>query len=70
MSKEENIILIIISILWFVRTSKVILFYLYLWQIKEYHIKRLLSHFRTAKGASLVFNLLNIIKIFFFSNLF
>ena len=69
MSKEGSIILIIISILWFVRTSKVVLFYLYLWQIKEYHIKRLLSHFRTAKGASLVFNLLNIIKIFLLSSL-
>src|SRR4030043_470726 len=69
MSKEGSIILIIISILWFIRTSKVVLFYLYLWQIKEYHIKRLLSHFRTAKGASLVFNLLNIIKIFLLSSL-
>jgi len=62
-------ILIILSILWFIRTLKIILFYLYLWQIKEYHIKRFIDHFRTSKGASLVFNVLNIIKIFLFSSL-
>ena len=61
--------LIILSILWFIRTLKIVLFYLYLWQIKEYHIKRFIDHFRTSKGASLVFNVLNIIKIFLFSSL-
>ena len=61
--------LIILSILWFIRTLKIVLFYLYLWQIKEYHIKRFIDHFRTSKGASLIFNVLNIIKIFLFSSL-
>jgi len=37
--------------------------------MKEYHIKRFLSHFKTAKGSSLIFNLLNFIKIFLLSSL-
>jgi len=30
-----------------------ILFWLYLWQLKEYHIGRFLAHFKTAKGKSI-----------------
>ncbi|MCH8986757.1 hypothetical protein IIA94_01160, partial [Patescibacteria group bacterium] len=41
---------------WFVRIVKMTLFYLYLWQLKEYHIGRFIDHFRTAKGRRLLFN--------------
>ena len=32
------------------------LFWLYLWQLKEYHIGRFLAHFQTAKGRRLLLN--------------
>jgi len=51
------------SFLWFIRTTKAILFYLYLWQLKEYHVGRFLDHFRTEKGRKLLLNPLNVIKI-------
>ncbi len=57
------IILIIIALLWFVRTTKIVLFWLYLWQLKEYHVKRLIDHFKTAKGSELILDKLGIIKI-------
>ncbi len=44
---------------------KKILFWLYLWQLKEYHIGRFLAHFSTAKGKELLLNKVNIFKIFF-----
>ncbi len=51
------------SFLWFIRTTKAILFYLYLWQLKEYHVGRFLDHFKTGKGRKLILDPLNIIKI-------
>jgi len=59
-----------LSFFWFIRTTKIILFYLYLWQLKEYHLGRFIDHFRTAKGASLLFNKLNFLKIVLFLPLF
>lgn len=41
---------------WFVAMNRIILFWLYLWQLKEYHIGRFLDHFSTAKGKSLIWN--------------
>jgi len=61
------IILIAIAILWFIRTFKIVLFWLYLWQLKEYHVKRLLDHFRTAKGSELILDKLGILKILLLS---
>ena len=49
-------IFVFLSSLWFIRTSKAILFWLYLWQLKEYHCGRFLDHFRTEKGKKLLFN--------------
>jgi len=43
----------LLSILWFIRETKAILFWLYFWQLKEYHIGRFLDHFRTEKGRRL-----------------
>ncbi|MFH1894776.1 MAG: Mur ligase family protein, partial [Patescibacteria group bacterium] len=52
-----------ISFIWFFRTAKITLFYLYLWQLKEYHIGRFLDHFNTDKGRKLIFDPANILKI-------
>ena len=56
---------LILSFFWFIRTIKVVLFWLYLWQLKEYHFGRFRDHFRTEKGKKLLFNTLILLKIFF-----
>jgi UDP-N-acetylmuramoyl-tripeptide--D-alanyl-D-alanine ligase len=48
---------------WFVRMIKGILFYVFLWQVKEYRLERFVDHFRTEKGKQLIFNKLVLIKI-------
>ena len=50
---------------WFSRTIKSIFFWLYLWQLKEYHVGRFLDHFRTHKGKKLILNPLLAFKIAF-----
>ncbi len=50
------LILLVALPFWFIRIIKITLFYLYLWQLKEYHIGRFLDHFRTAKGKQLLVN--------------
>jgi len=57
-------IFVLLSFFWFVRETKSILFWLYLWQLKEYHIGRFLDHFRTSKGKELLFNKILFLKIF------
>lgn len=56
----------LLSTLWFIRETKAILFWLYLWQLKEYHIGRFLDHFRTEKGEKLLINKLIFFKILLF----
>ena len=58
--------LYILSFLWFIRVTKAILFWLCLWQLKEYHVGRFLDHFRTEKGKKLLFNLPVALKIALF----
>lgn len=48
---------------WLIRTIKSILFWIYLWQLKEYHVGRFLDHFRTDKGKKLIFGFLPVFKI-------
>ena len=62
-------ILWVLILLWFIRTAKAILFWLYLWQLKEYHIGRFIDHFRTAKGKELLFSPLLLGKILLFFGL-
>jgi len=64
------IYLLILSTLWFIRQIKAILFWVYLWQLKEYYIGRFLDHFRTEKGKRLIFNYLQFLKIFLISGPF
>ena len=49
--------------LWFAKVAKSILFWVYLWQLKEYHHGRFRAHFRTAKGKNLLFNKRILLKI-------
>ena len=52
-----------LSFFWLIRQTKAILFWLYLWQLKEYHIGRFIDHFRTEKGKKLFKNKLFILKL-------
>jgi len=54
---------LLLNILWLIRTSKFVLFWIYLWQLKEYHVGRFLDHFRTYKGKKLFFNYFFLFKI-------
>jgi UDP-N-acetylmuramoyl-tripeptide--D-alanyl-D-alanine ligase len=49
--------------LWLIRQFKAVLFWVYLWQLKEYHIQRFLDHFRTQHGKNLLLNKVIIVKI-------
>ncbi len=53
----------LLIIFWFFRQTKSILFWLYFWQLKEYHIGRFLDHFRTYQGQRLLINKLLALKI-------
>jgi UDP-N-acetylmuramoyl-tripeptide--D-alanyl-D-alanine ligase len=48
---------------WFIWEAKYILFWLYLWQLKEYHTGRFADHFRTSKGKKLLFSFEQIFKL-------
>jgi len=54
---------LLLNIFWFIRTSKFVLFWIYLWQLKEYHVGRFLDHFRTYKGKKLFLNYFFLLKI-------
>ena len=58
-----EILFFILIFLWFLRTVKYALFYLYLWQLKDYYIPRFLSHFETDQGKKLIFSRLLWAKI-------
>ncbi|HOI60343.1 MAG TPA: Mur ligase family protein [Candidatus Pacearchaeota archaeon] len=59
----ELIILISIIALWFISQVKNSLFWIYLWQLKNYHIGRFKDHFRTKRGKSIFLNFFYISKI-------
>jgi len=61
----DSLLLVFISFFWFIREIKAILFWIYLWQLKEYHIGRFLAHFQTAKGRRLILNKILFLKIIF-----
>jgi hypothetical protein len=54
-----------IAILWGIVQLKTSLFWLYLWQLKNYHTGRFIDHFRTKKGKSIFINPLYLLKILF-----
>ncbi|MDP2930324.1 MAG: UDP-N-acetylmuramoyl-tripeptide--D-alanyl-D-alanine ligase, partial [bacterium] len=53
----------VLIILWSIQAAKSVLFWLYLWQLKEYHLKRFIDHFRTEKGRRIILNPFRLIKI-------
>lgn len=53
----------LIVILWFFIFSKKMLFWVYLWQLKEYQLARFKAHFQTAKGKKTIINYLFIFKV-------
>ena len=55
----------ILGFLWLIRITKAILFWLYLWQLKEYRVRRFFAHFQTTKGKQLLFNKIIFLKIIF-----
>lgn len=54
---------IALSTLWFLCELKYVLFWLYLWQLKDYHIGRFLDHFRTYKGRRVIFSYAQLSKL-------
>jgi len=56
-------LLIFLLPFWLVRNTKHILFWIYLWQLKQYHRGRFFDHFRTEKGKKLLFQPFQIFKI-------
>ncbi len=48
---------------WIIRTVKYVLFWLYLWQLKEYHIPRFADHFSTQKGRNILVNFFTVSKV-------
>ncbi|MDD2731767.1 MAG: UDP-N-acetylmuramoyl-tripeptide--D-alanyl-D-alanine ligase [Candidatus Pacebacteria bacterium] len=54
------------AVFWAIRTAKTTLFWLYLWQLKEYHIGRFTAHFQTYKGKRLIFNKVVFVKLLIF----
>jgi len=53
----------LLSFLWLVSETGSLLFWLYFWQLKEYHIGRALAHFQTAKGSRIFWNPFLLFKI-------
>jgi len=62
--------LFFLILFWFIREVKAILFWLYLWQLKEYHLGRFIDHFRTRKGQDIFLNWLFFLKLILTSLLF
>jgi len=62
-----NYFFIIFLFFWLIREIKAILFWLYLWQLKEYQIKRFFDHFRTENGKKIFFNWFFLLKLFLLS---
>lgn len=53
----------LVVIFWLIIVFKKLCFWVWLWQIKEYRIKRLIDHFRTTKGKKLIINKLFLVKL-------
>lgn len=49
-------ILLALFFIWFFKIIKDILFWLYLWQLKNYHVGRFLAHFKTEGGKKIITN--------------
>lgn len=61
-----NLINFIILFLWLIVIIRNIVFWVYLWQLKEYHGKRFFDHFRTEKGRKIFINSVFLAKAILF----
>lgn len=52
----------ILVFLWLIKAVKTVLFWQYLWQLKEYHCGRFIAHMKLASGRALIFNPANLMK--------
>jgi len=58
------LLFLLLNLFWLLYSVKLILFWLYTWQLKEYHLGRFWTYLRTVKGQKvLILNRLNIFKI-------
>ncbi len=55
---------------WIIKQLKAVLFWLYLWQLKDYHLSRFIAHFSTIKGRQIFFNKAYLFKIFWLALFF
>lgn len=55
--------LFLLFLIWGIGTLRAVLFWLYLWQLKDYHIGRFIDHFRTSKGKKAIVNITVAVKI-------
>lgn len=53
----------LVAVFWFIHEVKVLLFWVYLWQLKDYHIGRFIDHFRTEKGKKILTHPITGLKI-------
>ena len=60
---------LLLGFFWFVSIVKAKLFWLYLWQLKDYHAGRFIDHFQTSKGISIFLNPIFAIKLVFLLSL-
>ncbi len=51
------------AIIWGLAMLKKLFFWVWFWQLKEYHLGRVLAHFDTYKGKRLLFNLFTAVKL-------
>lgn len=58
----SDFFLISITFFWLLVFTKKLLFWVYLWQLKEYHLGRFTDHFRTYLGKRLIFNPINLVE--------
>src|SRR4051812_3900066 len=56
--------LLLLNLLWLFKSIKYVFFWLYLWQLKSYHVPRFIDHFRTEKGKRLILNYFLVFQIF------
>ncbi|MDD4409849.1 MAG: UDP-N-acetylmuramoyl-tripeptide--D-alanyl-D-alanine ligase [Candidatus Pacebacteria bacterium] len=65
-SWQFNLIGLLVLFFWCFRSIKYSLFWMYLWQLKNYHMGRFAAHFETDNGKKIFFNYAFLIKIFLF----
>jgi UDP-N-acetylmuramoyl-tripeptide--D-alanyl-D-alanine ligase len=60
----KNILFLVLLLFFSLKQIKNFLFWTYLWQLKNYHIRRFLAHFSTYKGKRIIFNPISFLKLF------